>query len=1252
MSPDSYLSEASFWMPDALPLSAWVEHAPFAFWLVDALRPRMLVELGTHLGYSYFAFCQAVTRLGSATQCFAIDTWEGDEHAGHYDETVFTCVASYNARHFARFSHLVRSTFDEALSHFEDGSIDLLHIDGRHFYEDVRHDFLSWLPKLSERGVVLFHDIAVQERGFGVYRLWEELRQEYPSFHFEHGHGLGVLGVGKDLPPRIQALFRATENAGAVASVQAAYARLGAAISDRYQLGQRAQEISGLRQAEAAATQEIERLRQAEASAAQEIERLRQAEAAAAQEIERLRQAQAETAQEAASLRSELGVARQTEERYRASKEHLRGELEQLRAELAVEQATVAQLRAELRRAEQAYAVVTGSTSWRLTSPLRRAAAAAPNLRRRTAVIGRSALALRQGPRAAADEVRRRRRLARDYRLIAASGLFDGDWYLAAYPDVASPGADPLLHFLEHGAAEGRRASPLFDTRWYLEQNPDVAATGMNPLAHFIAFGAKEGRDPNPMFDTDWYLRHNPDAAASGENPLRHFQRRSAIEPVQPGPRFDTAWYLEHNTDVARVGINPLAHFLLFGEQEDRAPNPAELLKATSRPVTAAAIECRKAPGAAAGQDIALFVTHSADGRLKPHVAHHLRALHRAGIRSILIVASDHGFEPGPEPVLAELEGLYVRANEGFDFAAWAHVLQLEPGLFAARTLILVNDSIVGPIDEARYAEMLERLRGSEADLIGATDNYERGWHIQSFFLAFKPRALSSFPLHRFLNSIVAFEDKESVINAYEIRLAPEMRTAGLRVEALFPSVDLVNATIFNWRELIRRGFPFIKVAVLRKPETEREWRAELAAHGFDLRLAEAALLRAEPPAGEAPQVLAGTRQAAPAIRSEGPARIAFIGPWNYQNGLGIASRGYLSALWHSGMEARIEPTRAPFHVHTRSAPMVTMRDFSGPPDVVVVHLNPDTWHLLTPEQRMLVESARLRIGLWVWEMAEVPETWREAFGWVDAVWAPSRYCAEAFAAAAPGTPIEVVPHVVAVEAESADTIRTRSVFADLGIPEGQRIVLYAFDGASYIARKNPAALVRAFGRSGLPERGWVLVLKTKNLFDQEEAGRQLLKQVEHTPGVVLVNKALAREEMDCLFRAADIYASPHCAEGFGLTIAEAMALGKQVVATDYSGSRDFLDHDCGFPVPARLYRLDRDHGHYKKGGLWAEVDEGALAEALAAAAAEIEAGDASRGERARRRVQEMLSAEAVGRAMREKVEKLLHEAPARRGLS
>lgn len=210
-------------------------HIPFAGWLTEAIRPAIFVELGTHYGTSYLAFCQAVVANGLATRCFAVDTWEGDEHAGVYGEKIYGELHGYHATKYGAFSRLMRMTFDDAVGYFDDGSIDLLHIDGLHTYEAVRHDFETWLPKLSRRGVIIFHDTCVREREFGVWRFWGEISQRYPSFEFTHSHGLGVLAVGEEIPVPLQALLAATgEESGLL--VNEMFESLGRTIDANFEI--------------------------------------------------------------------------------------------------------------------------------------------------------------------------------------------------------------------------------------------------------------------------------------------------------------------------------------------------------------------------------------------------------------------------------------------------------------------------------------------------------------------------------------------------------------------------------------------------------------------------------------------------------------------------------------------------------------------------------------------------------------------------------------------------------------------------------------------------------------------------------------------------------------------------------------------------------------------------------------------------------------------------------------------------------
>jgi hypothetical protein len=192
--------------------------------------------------------------------------------------------------------------------------------------------------------------------------------------------------------------------------------------------------------------------------------------------------------------------------------------------------------------------------------------------------------------------------LERDVRTIRESGLFDEAYYRANDPQLPSD-IDLVRHFLERGSREGRMPNRMFDSKSYLNQNPELVQSGTNPLVHFI----------------------------------QHY-------------KFDPEFYLSRYPDVARSGQDPLEHFLKHGMTEGREPNavgqPRDGRKQTSEftAVTDAEIHCLKKPLLC--DEVALFVAHSRNGRLKPHVSHYLNSLRCQGIAVVLIVAADSRLWP------------------------------------------------------------------------------------------------------------------------------------------------------------------------------------------------------------------------------------------------------------------------------------------------------------------------------------------------------------------------------------------------------------------------------------------------------------------------------------------------------------------------------------------------------------------------------------------------------------------------------
>lgn len=382
---DLALIEAASFSPLSFePPNAWVGHLPFAAWLIKRIKPNVFVELGTHSGNSYFSFCQAVSEAGLDTKCYAVDTWQGEDHAGFYGEEIFQQVNEHHQANYAGFSRLLRMKFDEALSFFSDGSIDLLHIDGLHTYDAVKHDFETWLPKLGPGAVILFHDTNVRDRGFGVWKLWKELQTVYPhTLEFSHSHGLGVMQLdggreGKKLK------WLQTESP-MQKMLKDYFSALGARQLESFEFKNSAQNLG-------------------------------KALAERDGQIVGLNQALAEAERKIAALVT-------MRDRYQSSREY--------------------------------------------------------RLRRRLAIL-------------------------KWKRALSKSPLFNADWYLQNFPDIASEGLDPLKHYLSSGWREGRRPGPEFDGTYYFARYHDVEKLDMPPLVHYWLYGRFEGRWMNATLDVDW----------------------------------------------------------------------------------------------------------------------------------------------------------------------------------------------------------------------------------------------------------------------------------------------------------------------------------------------------------------------------------------------------------------------------------------------------------------------------------------------------------------------------------------------------------------------------------------------------------------------------------------------------------------------------------------------------------------------------------------------------------------------------
>lgn len=237
------------------------------------------------------------------------------------------------------------------------------------------------------------------------------------------------------------------------------------------------------------------------------------------------------------------------------------------------------------------------------------------------------------------------------------------------------------------------------------------------------------------------------------------------------------------------------------------------------------------------------------------------------------------------------------------------------------------------------------------------------------------------------------------------------------------------------------------------------------------------------------------------------------------------------------------------------------------------------------------IAAGKRVIGLWNWELPEVPPEWRLGVGLVHEIWVSSTFTATAIRPIAGGRPVEVIDYPICLHPAPPRPARA---------PGAPFTVLSMFDAASSVARKNPEGAVAAFRRAFGDDPGARLVLKAQRLAAAPEQKARLEAVVAAAPNIEVLDATLDQAGLDALIGGADVLLSLHRAEGYGLTLAEAMRRGVPVVATDWSGNTDFVSAEVGFPVPWRLVPAEDPQRTYHHPGMtWADPDLDAAAVAL-----------------------------------------------------
>ena len=353
------------------------------------------------------------------------------------------------------------------------------------------------------------------------------------------------------------------------------------------------------------------------------------------------------------------------------------------------------------------------------------------------------------------------------------------------------------------------------------------------------------------------------------------------------------------------------------------------------------------------------------------------------------------------------------------------------------------------------------------------------------------------------------------------------------------------------------------------------------------------------------------------------------VGYIDGQLGLGTSVRGLARAMDTAGCRFAILPVGLGIEGRRGEPFMPERYDTVRPHAVNVVEVTVDELPKVRAHVGEYHFERSYNILRTYWELARAPASWRPNLVGIQEIWAPTRFIAESFRAIFEG-PITVVPPCVDLPPASPEAVADgRTQF---GLEPGRFHFLFSFDYHSFPQRKNPLGVVRAFRRAFPdPQTPVGLLVKSTGAAGHFPAVKQALREAARRDGrITVIDESLSGAEMLALLTAADCYVSLHRAEGFGLGMAEAMALGKPVIGTDYSGSTDFLSAATGFPVACTLRPLRPDDYVHPTDQVWAEPDEDACAVAMRAAFSD-KPGTASLAAAGQRFIHDHFGPEAVG---------------------
>jgi len=383
-------------------------------------------------------------------------------------------------------------------------------------------------------------------------------------------------------------------------------------------------------------------------------------------------------------------------------------------------------------------------------------------------------------------------------------------------------------------------------------------------------------------------------------------------------------------------------------------------------------------------------------------------------------------------------------------------------------------------------------------------------------------------------------------------------------------------------------------------------------------------------PAAEEMLLHQGSNGASSNGKGESPRGVNILSHFSYPSGIQQAALFTKRALETAEFRVSCRDVSAfpCFDVEDR-APFLGLEVFP----VTIINVSPQPYFSVAYERGgLLRRSGVYRIAYWAWELDSIPEEWVELTPLLDAIWAPTEFVADAFRQRMPLPVHEVLP---GVELSEIETVAK----TDLGIPASNYVFLFMFDMCSQMVRKNPLALIQAFRAAFSPSDKATLVIKVSRGRSHPEAFAAL-EQAAREAGVIVVDEVLSRARAYGFIQMCDCFVSLHRAEGFGLCLAEAMLMGKAVVATNYSGNLAFMHSKNSLLVDYTLTEIADDNPIYKEGNHWAEPSIEHAA-ALMRRCYDNPAEAAALGAVGQAEVKQKLSLKAAGQRMAEQLAKV-----------